>query len=137
MTTTHKDEEHLRLLSILYYVWGALGVLFSCLGGIYLLGMSGVLFAVSQRGGDAPPTWVGALMGVLGVVMMVVTLVFAGLSLWTGKCLADRRAYTLCMVVAALSCLSFPFGTALGVFTLIVLSRPSVKAMFNARSLPG
>jgi hypothetical protein len=34
------------------------------------------------------------------------------------------------MVIAAIQCAFTPFGTVLGVFTLIVLVRPSVKALF-------
>jgi len=34
------------------------------------------------------------------------------------------------MIVAGITCLSVPIGTVLGVFTLLVLSRPSVKQMF-------
>jgi hypothetical protein len=36
-------------------------------------------------------------------------------------------------VVACLECLFIPFGTILGVLTLIVLSRESVKTQFSAR----
>ena len=35
------------------------------------------------------------------------------------------------MVIAALECLSVPLGTLLGVFTLVVLSRPSVRDSFD------
>jgi len=33
--------------------------------------------------------------------------------------------------MAAIACINMPFGTALGVFTLIVLARPTVKALFS------
>jgi hypothetical protein len=35
--------------------------------------------------------------------------------------------------VAALCCAFFPFGTVLGVFTILVLVRPSVKALFETQ----
>jgi hypothetical protein len=34
--------------------------------------------------------------------------------------------------VAALSCAFMPFGTVLGVFTIVVLVRPSVKQLFES-----
>jgi len=34
------------------------------------------------------------------------------------------------MVIAGIECLFMPFGTVLGVFTLVVLVRPSVKELF-------
>jgi len=33
--------------------------------------------------------------------------------------------------VAAVECIFMPFGTVLGVFTIIVLNRPSIKALFQ------
>jgi hypothetical protein len=36
--------------------------------------------------------------------------------------------------MAAVECLFIPFGTVLGVFTILVLQRPTVKAMFSERS---
>jgi len=35
------------------------------------------------------------------------------------------------MVIAAIGCLEFPYGTALGVFSFIVLGRDSVIQLFN------
>ena len=49
-----------------------------------------------------------------------------------GRYLARRERYTFCLVVAGVECMFMPFGTVLGVFTIIVLSRPSVKDLFGA-----
>ena len=48
----------------------------------------------------------------------------------TAICLARRRGYVACMVAASVSCVSFP-AIALGVPTLILLTRPAVKALFG------
>ena len=48
-----------------------------------------------------------------------------------GRFLAQRAYYTFCFVVAALECVFVPFGTVLGVFTIVVLQRPAVKEMFG------
>jgi hypothetical protein len=45
--------------------------------------------------------------------------------------LRKRRHRTLSFVMACLTCINIPLGTALGVFTLVVLSRPSVKALYD------
>jgi hypothetical protein len=49
-------------------------------------------------------------------------------------CLKNRRRYIFCLVVAGFECFFAPFGTVLGVFTILVLSRPSVKALFGVAS---
>jgi hypothetical protein len=48
-----------------------------------------------------------------------------------GSQLKRRAAYNYCLVVAGIECIFMPFGTVLGVLTLIVLMRPSVKALFG------
>jgi len=41
-----------------------------------------------------------------------------------------------CLVMAGVECIFTPFGTVLGVLTIIVLVRPSVKELFMPRPLP-
>jgi hypothetical protein len=54
-----------------------------------------------------------------------------------GRAIAARKRHMFCIVVAALNCTLFPFGTALGVLSILVLSRPTVKAMFQQQSTLG
>lgn len=54
------------------------------------------------------------------------------LNLVSGLCIRARKHRTFTMVVAGINCLHFPFGTVLGVFTLIVLIRESVREMYEA-----
>ena len=51
--------------------------------------------------------------------------------------LRQRRSRVLCLVVAAIDCISIPFGTLLGVFTFVVLARPTVMRMFETNSSGG
>jgi hypothetical protein len=130
MKMVNQDEEHLRLLSILYYIWGGLTACFSCFGFVYAL-MGGAFLVAAAQERNGPPAVVGALFWVMGAAVVVIVLVLGGLTIWTGRNLQKRQHYTACMVVAAISCLSIPLGTALGVFTFVVLSRPSVKHLFQ------
>ena len=52
-----------------------------------------------------------------------------------GWWLAKRKHYWFCFVVACLACAFSPLGTVLGVFTIIVLLRPSVKALFEGAGI--
>lgn len=130
MKMVNQDDEHLRLLSILYYVWGGLTAFGACFTGIYALVAGGVLTAVSQSH-DGPPGWVGPLVFVFMGFLFLFIAAIAGLTIWTGRNLAQRKRYTFCFVMAIISCLSVPLGTALGVFTIVVLQRPSVKQLFG------
>lgn len=54
----------------------------------------------------------------------------------SARWLAARRNWTFCFVVACIACLQVPLGTALGVFTILVLQRPSVKGIFGRPGPP-
>jgi len=130
---TDEDRDQLRLLSIFHYILGGLFALFGCFPIIHVtLGLAIVSGATSGPGGPGPPPAVGWLFVAIGGVIMLVLWALAGCLLFAGRCLATQKAYTFCFVVACLSCLQMPLGTLLGVFTIIVLVRPSVKALFEA-----
>ena len=50
-----------------------------------------------------------------------------------GVKIRQRRWWTFCYLTGWGECLMFPFGTILGIFTIIVLGRPSVKKLFGVR----
>jgi hypothetical protein len=47
-----------------------------------------------------------------------------------GRSLALRKRYSFTLVIACVECLFVPFGTILSVFTIVALSRESVKRLF-------
>jgi hypothetical protein len=137
MTMVNQDEEHLRLLSILYYIWGGLVACGSCFGALYAIIGGGVMTAAATQGGhDGPPAFVGVMFFLVGAFIVLVVGTIAVLSILTGRNLARKQNHTFCFVIACLSCLSVPLGTALGVFTIVVLMRPSVKQLFGQTPAP-
>lgn len=133
MSATTQDEDHLKLLSILYYVWGGLTACGSCFGLLYAVIVGTALTAASQAH-KGPPIFVGPLIFVVVGFAVLLAAVIAGLTIWTGRNLQQRKHYTFCFVMAVISCLSVPLGTALGIFTIIVLMRPTVKQLFDQTS---
>jgi hypothetical protein len=128
-----QDESHVRLLSIFHYILAAPAALFSSLFLMhFFLGaaMLGGLF--NSTGKDAPPPAVGILFMAIGGAIVLIGWAFAGCLVAAGWSLASRKRYTFCLVVAGLECvLCNPLGTVLGVFSIVVLLRPSVKALFG------
>jgi hypothetical protein len=132
-----QDEQYLKILSICHYVVGALAILFSCIFIIHLvMGIVMLVHPEILRGshGELPPKFLGVLFIVLGAVLITAGWALGGCMIAAGRLLAGRRKYMFCFVTAAIGCIFTPFGTVLGIFTLIVLSRPSVKALFNTSS---
>ena len=83
--------------------------------------------------GQPESVFVGSLFIIFASVFILAGWAFAVVVLVEGKFLARRTRYTYCLVVAGVECIFMPFGTVLGVFTIIVLSRPSVKALFGQK----
>ena len=136
------DEEHLKLLSIGYLVSAAWNALFSLFGLFYaFIGlMMGSIFAniPPNPGQEPPPPFIGWIFGAFGLLMFVIAVTLGVLKFIASRRLKQRRSRVFCMVVAVLSCLAIPYGTILGVFTFLVLGRPSVLRLFEdqSRSLP-
>lgn len=49
----------------------------------------------------------------------------------SGRFIMQRTHYLYSFVLACVECMFVPFGTILGVFSIIVLSRPSVKEQYK------
>ncbi len=130
-----RDAEHLRLLSITYYVLAGIKALLGCFPlihvaiGIFVVAAGDSLADGSTQG--PPPAILGWIFIAIGGIFTVVGWTAAILMFLCARRLARRRSHLFCMVVAGLSCLFFPFGTVAGVFTFVVLTRPSVRELFE------
>ena len=128
----NQNESHLNLLSIFYYVVAAFAGLFSCIPFIHIaLGIAMISGAFDGTSGEPPPAFLGWLFILIGAFIVLLGATYTALLVVTGRMLSTRRRYTFCLVMAGISCAFMPFGTVLGIFTIIVLSRPQVKAMFG------
>lgn len=132
-----RDDEHLRLLSAFHYVLGGLLALASFLPGIHLA--YGILMVTGRlgagRGAHGAAELGSAMLGWffigLAAIVILCGLALAASLLLAGAWLVRRRHYLFCLGVAGAACALAPFGTALGVFTILVLARDSVRAEFG------
>jgi hypothetical protein len=130
-TLVDRDSEHLKLLSIFHYVLAGLTALGGLVPVIHVtLGFLMLTGVIDGRDDEIRP--VGALIMMLGLGLMALLWTFAALLFFAGRSLGRRRNYTFCMIVAGIMCLNLPLGTVLGVFTILVLMRPSVQELFSA-----
>ena len=127
-----KDLEHLRLLSIFHYVAaGILGFFGCCFIFHVAMGLFFILSPQTMENGEPMPPFFGWIFLIMGSAAVLFGWTMAILLLIAGRFLKRHKRRTFCMVVAAISCLFMPVGTVLGVFTIIVLSRATVKTLFE------
>jgi len=129
------DANHLKLLAIFHFV----------AAGLSLLGMAFVLahytfmhfFLTNPAFNNGPrhEALPAELLGILKFFYLAAGLWFFAsliLNLISGLCLLTRKGRTFSLVVAVFNCLHLPIGTVLGVFTLIVLIRDSVRELYES-----
>ena len=127
-----RDEEHLRLLSIFHYVVAGLSCVFAIVPLIYI-GMGALMLRGGNNGAGAETDAgvIGWVIIAAGSVLVMVVLTFALGLVLAGRNLSSRRHHTFCLVMAAVACIFMPFGTVLGVFTIIVLLREPGRRLFG------
>lgn len=131
-----KNEDHLRLLSIFHYVVGGLAGLFALFPIFHLvLGLFFILSPEQFAGeGETPPAFIGWIFLIFAAAFIATGWIFAAFIFAAGRFLAKRRHYMFCLVMGGVECIFMPFGTVLGVFTIILLMREPVKQLFTANN---
>ena len=130
----NQDTEHLRLLAIFHYIVAGLAAVFSffpllytTIGGIFIFAAR---HGTPKPGEELPPEFLGWIFIVLGLFLFLLGIAMAICVLIAGRCLSRRKCYSFALVIACIECLFIPFGTIVGVFTIIALSRESLKRLF-------
>jgi hypothetical protein len=115
------------MLGIFWCVFGAYRAITGIIAALILTGIFGV-----PRGLPFMPfaPW----MGGLATLIVVLTSIGAVLDLATGVSLLMRKSWgrILAIVIAILSLIKIPFGTALGIYTLWVLAPSASGAEYDA-----
>ena len=88
-------------------------------------------FLESQKQ-NPPPEQIFAIFNWFYVVMGVWFVGSGILNVISGLCLRARKGRTFSLVVTSINCLHIPLGTVLGVFTIVVLLRDSVRELHEA-----
>ena len=132
---TAEDESHLNTLAICHFIYSGMLALFGLFGLIYVV--FGVILATASLSGGGggpggpPPAAIGGVVAAIGGFITLFLWAKAGCVLYSGMSIKKRQRRTFSFVIACICCMNIPLGTALGVFTLVVLSRQSVKAIYD------
>ena len=132
----NQDIEQIKIISIFHFVVAAIAGLFACFPIFHLLmGISMLTGSFFQgetpTGMPFPFSLFGLMFTLIPAAIILLGWAFAiGLGI-SGYFLLKKQHYLFCMVMAGISCVFTPFGTVLGVFTIVILMRPSVKELFH------
>ena len=125
-------QEAVKLPGMLLMIYGAV----TALGQLLFLALSFLGIGLNAvNGGNG--AMAGMMSGAIGVVVRLLMLVLCGVIILGGMKMQKLQSYNLAMaaaVVALLPC-SCPcclIGIPLGIWALVVLMKPEVKAAFTA-----
>ncbi len=133
-----KDKEHLNLLVIFHWIFGVLRILFSLIGVVYLHLLRNIFnnpnfysnFHDSDNLQFSSSEFIGIVVTIVKVTLVIAF--FVGIAnIISAQFIKQRVKRTFSIVVACIDCIFIPFGTILGVFTLIVLFRNSVLELYD------
>jgi hypothetical protein len=131
------DADHLNLLAIFHFVGAGLALL----GIAFLVTHYAFMHAVfanpkffenQKQPMPVPPEQIFAMLKWIYLAGAVWFVASGILNLISGLCLRARKGRTFSLVVAGINCLHIPLGTVLGVFTIIVLIRDSMRELYEA-----
>mgnify|MGYP001155949549 CR=1 FL=1 len=130
---TDDDRNQLRLLSIFHFILGGIGCLFSFFPVIHLVVGIAMIFAPGEfEANEEFPMAIGWFFVGIASLFILVGLAGSICVILAGRYLMQHRHHTFCLVIAAIQCLFMPLGTILGVFTIVVLMKQSVKNSFQS-----
>jgi hypothetical protein len=117
-------DKHVQLIGILWIVYGIMGLLFAFFAFLVLFGVS----LITDMGDIAP--------GILRFIAWVSSLFFLALALpqiIAGLGLLKRREWAriLTLIVSFFHLISFPLGTALGIYSFVILLKPEAIKLFS------
>lgn len=123
-----RDKRQLQILSKLQIIYG----IFNLFVSVYYYEVITALVADYRKKLEEsnPEVQVALLIG-FGVVLCLIGVVILFCIILTGQSLARYENYQYCLIVAVLECLIVPIGTLLGIATILVLRRKSVKELFS------
>jgi len=136
ITAGSEDEQHLDLLGTFHWVLAGLAAVVGLFPILHVIvGFVAIVASLLGDPSEAEARGIGALVGILFILIgMVIIIAFWGIAYClylSGTYLKAHQNHTFCLVISAIICISFPLGTLLGVFTILVLARPSVKRLFG------
>jgi MFS family permease len=135
-----EDPVHRRLrrLALLHLAFAGLGAILALFPLFHVaIGIGFITGAFSAGSPVVTSPLAGWLFVAFGAAAVVAVLVFSLVLAMAANYLGQASHRDFCMVVAGVTCAVFPVGTALGVYTIVTLSREEVRRVFREPGASG
>ena len=123
-----------RLLGLFFWLFTAFNILVIAIIAVIYIALFGFIFtAAPQKAGDPPPELIMGIIMVVFVFVLIFTVLFSVPKVIAGYGLRKNKPWARiwALIASIMACLSFPFGTAIGVFGLVFLFSDEGKRYFE------
>ncbi len=138
---TNKDRDQLKILFTCHYVWAALillqGISFTLIGSQFF-NMQRQAAQMTLSAATSPEPTFGltpALPATFFVIAFILTIALAIGNILSASFIKANKNRTFSFIIAILNFFSFPIGSALGIFTFVILSRDSIRDSYYTSKL--
>lgn len=128
------SDSKARLLGLLMWLYVGFNLLLVAVIAIIYISLFGFVFTqVPQKPGEPDPAVIMAILIVAFALAFVFTILFSIPKIVAGYGLRKQKTWarTWAIVGSIMACMSFPFGTAIGVFGLVFLFSDEGKLYFE------
>ena len=127
-------ESHIKILGILHVALGSLGVIGALVVLLIFGGLAGIV-GFSDHNVEGVGAAAAPVMGLIGGAVFIVILAVSlpGLIGGIGLLMMAPWSRIFMLVISVLDLLHVPFGTALGIYGLWVLTKPETEALLSRR----
>jgi hypothetical protein len=130
------DNEHLNLLSLFHYISGGITIAFALFFGLYfififyIVSLAKFQDEVSPQLNEAMPEAFFSILLTIFVIIFILGVLFGIGQIVSGRLFKRRHMRWFSLTIGIINLLNFPYGTILGIFTIIVIERESVKQQY-------
>lgn len=119
---------HVKVIAVLEIVFGSLAAI-GALAVLFIFTVGSA--AIDDSESQGTPEWVAGAAASMGVLIGGILAVVAVIAILGGvRLLGHKRSgKILTFVAAALALINFPFGTAFGIYAIVILTRPETDQL--------
>lgn len=123
------QTNNLNTFRILFIIKGIL----SLLAALFFVGYGFFMNAIFNSGTieNTPPVEMSSIFGIISGIGFVICLIFGIITLIAAKYIGEARNYTFVLIASIMNCLTGILGILLGIFTILEINKPHVKALFD------
>lgn len=124
-------EQHIKILSVLFILFGVLGLVVAI--GLFIFG-AGAAASIVAADNSSDARTAGALVGGCVTVVAVLFGLMSIPSIIAGWGLSQRKSWArvLTIVLSVMALPQMPVGTALGIYAIIIMFNDETKALLHA-----